>query len=794
MKRITIIYFLILQFTANCILSQNQADENQSKIAAILDNYFDLEREAIHLHLDKSTFLNTEEIWYQGYIINRKTNKPYFTTNVFVLLFDETGKQLSEKLVFASNGAFSGKIELDPKLDSGNYYVQVYTNWMNNFSENESTITKVSIINPEQGLKVYNKVNVASLDIFLNPEGKSLIKEVSNTIGVQVKDCRGNSPENLDANIVDSNGEIIKTIKLNRFGLGKFDLIPTNEIVKVTVNYGSKTLEKTLPNADLIGVSIEANTFSIENKTAIKIKTNKASADVFNSKRLNLVVHQDQKVTMYPFEFKPNEYEKTFLINNSDLEEGINTLRIIDNDLKQWSERSVFISSNKRNDNFNVLKNKRNQDKISLIGYSDYPKSIVSISVLPEDSKSNNEDNSIIAGITINPYLNNALTHANYYLVAQNRLKLFELDLVLMNEAKSKYNWDSMKLNPPTSLYSFDIGINLKGTIDASTKDKTSHKVNLVTYKDMIVKTADVSEKGEYLFENLVLTDSTLVNLTLQKLPSTEELKAKLIPQILNRKKQFNKPITDLITQSCTDNSDFETIVDFDIPKIEGKIINLDAVVIKKKSATPKLEHGNILANTMLRGFKIDQSNNHSSLMNFIEYNGFNVLRDEGNIKITVRQKNSLNLPDQTPLVYVNDRMLFNSYDEIEFMKMIDIEEIYIDSHAIVASMNNNHGIIKIYTKRPKTGYFSKPNPNSFFIKEAFSENVSFKNAEYDNTQTKGFDNFGVIGWSPRIITTENGNFSFDVIDYNKSKCKIIIEGMTPEGELFQTERIVELK
>ncbi len=794
MKKFRIIYFFILLSSSSSLQSQNQTDESQTKIAAMLDNYFDLEREAIHLHLDKNILLNTETIWYQGYVINRKTNKPYFTTNVFVLLFDESGKLISDKLIFASNGAFSGKIELDPKLDSGNYYIHVYTNWMNNFSENESTITKVSVINPEQGFRVYKKVNIASLEIFLNPEGKSLIKEVSNTIGVQVKDCRGNSPENLEANVINSNGEILKTIKLNRFGFGKFDIVPTDEIVKVTVNYGSKTPEKSLPNADLIGVSIEANTFSIENKTAIKIKTNKASADLFNTKKLNLVVHQDQKLTIYPFEFKPNEFEKTFLINNSDLQEGINTLRIIDSDLKQWSERSVFIPSNTKESNFNILKNKRNQDKISLIGYSDYPRSIMSISVLPEDSKSINDDNSIIAGITINPYLNSSLKHANYYLLEQNRLKLFELDLVLMNEGKSKYNWDFMKINPPTSLYSFDIGINLKGTIDASTKDKTSHKVNLVTYKDMVVKTADVSEKGEYLFENLALTDSTLVNLSLQKFPSTEELKAKLIPQIVNRKKPFNKPITDLITQKCTDNSDFETIVDFDIPKIEGKIINLDAVVIKKKSAAPKLEHSNILANSMLRGFKIDQSNNHSSLMNFIEYNGFNVLRNEGNIKITVRQKNSINLPDQTPLVYVNDRMLFNSYSEIEFMKMTDIEEIYIDSHAIVASMNNNHGIIKIYTKRPKTGYFNKPNPNSFFIKDAFSEIVPFKNSEYENTQTKGFDNFGVLGWSPRIITNESGDFMFDVMDYNKSKCKIIIEGITPEGKLVQAEKIVELK
>jgi len=139
--------------------------------------------------------------------------------------------------------------------------------------------------------------------------------------------------------------------------------------------------------------------------------------------------------------------------------------------------------------------------------------------------------------------------------------------------------------------------------------------------------------------------------------------------------------------------------------------------------------------------------------------------------------------------------MLFGgSYAEIEFMKMIDIDEIYIDNHAVVASMNNNHGIIKIYTKRAKNGYFDKTDPNAFFIKEAFSDAVSFKNDNYENTQSQGFDNFGILGWSPKTISADNGNILFEVTDFNKAKCKVIIEGMTPEGKLFQEEKTVDLK
>ena len=350
-----------------------------------------------------------------------------------------------------------------------------------------------------------------------------------------------------------------------------------------------------------------------------------------------------------------------------------------------------------------------------------------------------------------------------------------------------------MKTNPPKSNYSFDIGINLKGKIDPSIKNKTFHKVKLVTYKDLIMSTSDVSEQGEYLFENLLLTDSTLVDLSLQKLPNFENIPQKLLPQIINRKRNYSKIFTGNTSQNCNVVIEYEPFSDVDLPIFEGKIINLKEVVLKSKKISD-LTYGNVLSNTMLRGYKIDEKYTTNSLLNFIEYNGFVVTRNQGKINISSRQRMSLNLPDPTPLVYINDRQLFSSFDELGFMQMIEIDEIFIDSRAIVASMNNNAGIIKIYTKKPKKGYFSRPNPNSFFMKDAFSDNVSFKNEEYANTQSIGFDNFAILGWFPRISSNESGDFGFDVIDYNKTKSKIIIDGMDSEGNLFHEEKIVDLK
>lgn len=791
MKKVFLIHFILVLFATHSSFSQNQTDENKSKIGTILDNYFDLEREAIHLHLDKTTFINNEAIWYQGYIINRKTNKPYFTTNVFVTLYDSKGKQLSEKLVYASNGAFSGKIELNPKLASGNYYIQVYTNWMNNFSENESTLIKINVINPEEGIIDSKKIVKESLAMTVHPEGNSYIDGVSNTVGIHVKDCNENAPNDLEATIQNSKGEILKTIKLNRFGYGKFDIVPNNEALKVIVNYADRVLEKELPIAAEIGIALEVNSFSIENKTAIKIKTNQTSINSFSSKQLSLVIHQDQNYTVYPMQLKATELEQTLVINNSDLHPGINTVRIIDNNLKQWYERLIYICPTTKI-NCDVNKNKSENGKISIGGHTGYSNSTISLSVLPEETKSIDENNSITAGLTINPYLIAPLQNANYYLNAPSRLKYYELDLVLLNQDNPKYQWDFMKISPPASNYSFDMGIDLKGTIEASIKDKTSHKVKLVTYKDLITMSADVSEKGEYEFKHLILTDSTMVNLSLQKLTDSGEIATKLTPQILNRKRVFNKAFTGDNEENCATPLSAEHDLNLDLPHFEGKTIKLDEVVVKNNK--PKLTYEKTLSNTMLRGYKIDNSNNHGSVLNFIEQSGFVVIRDLGSVKIYARGKASLNMGEPTPLVYIDDRQLFSSYAELEFMQMIDVDEIYIDPRAIVASMNNNQGIIKIYKKRAKNTYFSKSNPNSFFIKDAFTDIKSFKNADYENTQSKGFDNFGIIGWSPKISSDENGNFQFEITDFNKSKCRIIIEGMTAEGTIFHEEKIVELK
>ena len=509
------------------------------------------------------------------------------------------------------------------------------------------------------------------------------------------------------------------------------------------------------------------------------------------NKKVYLLVHQDQKYVIYNIQLNAASSEQIIFINNSDLFEGVNTIRIIDSDLKQWAERLIYVYPKIENTT-SILKNGTKGGKINLVGYSSYQNSSISISVLPNDTKSWDDGNNIFSGLTINPYLNDPLENANYYFNSLGRTKYYALDLCLLNQSSMKYQWEFMKTTTPSTNYSFDIGISLKGTIDSSIKDKPYHKVKLVSYQDLIMMSSDVTEKGDYLFEHILIPDSTNLNISLQKLPDFKVVENVFTPQLINRIKAFYKPFKINIPENCTSPEESTDILSsFDLPKFSSNSILLDEVkVINDKT---KLVYERMLGNSSLRAFKVDEHMKNQSLLNFIEMNGFDVAKDFGSVTVYARNKSTVNSARATPLITIDERALM-SHDELDMMLMGEIDEIYLSPYAIVPSVNNYQGVIKIYTKKLPGKRLQKQDTNKFYVQNAFAHNINFKNADYTNTQSEGFENYGLINWSPKITTDESGQFIFDIIDYNKPKGRIIIEGMTPEGKLFQEEKTIDLK
>jgi hypothetical protein len=774
----------ILLFTSNILQGQKTNDKTVSLISTALENYFLLERENINLHLNKTTFLSNEKIWLKGYVVNRKTNQPFFnTTNVFALLYDDKGNKLFEKLLFAGNGTFTGNFELDKNLHSGDYYIQVYTNWMNNFWENESTVQKIKIINPNEGAIITNSNPTETLAITLNPEGGSLIKGVSNIVGVKLADCFGNTFENATIEIQDDKNNVLQTIKLNPFGYGKFEITPTNSPIKAVFQSYDLKIESLLPLASDIGIALEVNNFSYTDQAIVKVKTNWETIPLLKDKELYVVVHQDDKKSIIPLKINLENLEQTMSIANKFLSEGINTIRIIGSDLKQWCERVTYVYP-KEDKSLNIMFNFKKDGKIKMAGYSDYANANLSISILPEETKAMDIEDNIIYTSTISPYITEGFNKAHYYFTEPTRKKYYELDLVLLNQQKPKYDWENIVSNPPKSNYSFDIGLTIKGAVNQELKNKSDYKVRLYSVLDLILVLSDVNKKNEFLFENIAVADSTVVDLSLLKSPELNVISTNFATVVLNRNKPFKKPFWVPFSE-CPKPQVYNYDTSFDLPKFNGEIINLNEVVLK---TNPKktLVNENKYGNSHLRGYKIPE-NDTSSLLGFIEQNGFNVSRTSmGEVSITGRQVTTLLGAASTPEVYLDDRVLF-SFAELDMLDMNDIDEIYISSTAIVPSTRNKQGIIKIYRRKnliTKTTVKSV----SFMIKQGFERNSNFVNNDYQSYTNKGFENYGIVDWSQTILTDEKGNFLFEFHDANIKKYKVVIQGFTIDGKLINKE------
>src|SRR5690606_2148695 len=236
-----------------------------------------------------------------------------------------------------------------------------------------------------------NKNAEAEVTIDLKPESGVFLNDCHNTIGVYVTGC-DNTPLNInEALVINEKGETIKKVALNDLGYGKFDIIASNKNnLKVVVSVKGITHEKALPALQAEGITMEANSYTIADKTFIKLRTNNFTYKKVENKPLYLTVQKDDKAFITEFVFKENKLELTLQFENKELFTGINTLRLIDDNLNQIAERLIYIYPDTV---LNSQLNKISDDNgtVEFKGKVNNPYMNLSISVLPADTKSSTE-------------------------------------------------------------------------------------------------------------------------------------------------------------------------------------------------------------------------------------------------------------------------------------------------------------------------------------------------------------------------------------------------------------------
>jgi hypothetical protein len=786
-KSLGIIFFLFLSSLA---FSQAQLNPNQEKIANAITEFYKLDRENIHLHLNKSAYLTSDEIWFKGYIIEKKSKKPFLpTSNVHIVLIDSKGEKVKSYLFYAENSVFEGNIKLDENINTGTYYLHVYTNYMNNFGEDESNAFEIKIINPNDNETIQNTAitDYNSITTEFYPESNVFLEGTSNTIGIKITDCNGNGITVKNGEIIDSKGITVTNFSTNDLGYGKFDILQTkNELYKAIFISNETKIEKALPLPVMNGIAFSVNNYTFENKTTLKIKTNTNSLTSYKNEPLTLVIQQDDDTSFVEFTFKENTTEQLLTLPSDNFAEGINNILLIDKNLKKIAERVIFKPAKfDRNINLKVLKTKN--DSITISGSSPILMGSLSISVLPDNTKSDKNKKTIYNSFVLDNQLEGKTPKGNYFLSNFSKRKHYELDTYLICQ-KSKYNWQAMLIAPPQKKFDFDNGLTIKGTINKTLDNRNSYKVQLSSIPLGLNEFAEINDKNEFYFTNILASDSTTVHLSLldKKEKSTE---IKLFTQVLNNNRPFIKLFKPLKKECPTINTVDDS--DYDFPKI-ANTIRLDSINISTTTKKPTFKNVGRHGNAMAKSFKITEADHSRDILQFIAANGYDVMIQGGTVTIVGRRSTSF-MGTKSPLIYIDDvpNMDFNL---LLGYSLREVDEIYINKRGYGGGMEAANGVIRIYTKKGVSGYqkFSI-NSQSFLVKNGFQPAKRFTNPKYTSFSSDGFKDFGTIHWEPYVETDENGVFNFSMPNLNQKSVQITIEGISSDGQLISETKIIEI-
>ncbi|MBK7626017.1 MAG: hypothetical protein IPJ16_02245 [Bacteroidales bacterium] len=105
-------------------------------------------REEIFIHTDKEEYISGEDIWFNIYLIDRKSFKPATSGKIaYVEILNYENKPVIQKRFMLEGGVSPGHLVLPDTLSSGTYTIIAYTNWMKNFLPYNCFIKEIEVYN-----------------------------------------------------------------------------------------------------------------------------------------------------------------------------------------------------------------------------------------------------------------------------------------------------------------------------------------------------------------------------------------------------------------------------------------------------------------------------------------------------------------------------------------------------------------------------------------------------------------------------------------------------------------------
>ncbi len=789
--------------------SQTKPD-NIEDLQEAYSSFFALEREVPYLHLNKTSFTNSEKLWFAAYSFNlQKPLQTDLTTNLTVAIYDDEGKNISSKILYIENGYGAGNFDLI-HLEPGNYIIRAFSNYSKNFVEANNFVQKFSILGSSGEKKLSSTTSSSSsatssntttntdfsnnyYDLQLLPEGGHLLANVTNTIAVKLINKKGQSLK-FEVGRVLKQGKPILKFNSSPFGTASFSINPeTNEnyLVEIELENG-QTIKQKLPQIETYGLTLTCNIFAPE-EIIVAVKTNAASIERIKNKDFYLIVRQGGKMQGLGFQIAEKELASNLHLKKSKLFPGVNTITIFNENFEPILERLVFNRTTIPRHKIKLAETKNLGDSLSIkLQLTSMPDSLalnkVSVSVLPEKNLFYKQENNSLSAYFLKPYLKGYVENAESFFSREQSIRKrdYYLDLLLKTQGWSKYNWHAIYNSPPKILFKKETGFTVNGVIKN------------INYKKE--KAAMIKSKSTNLFEVVDLKPDGSFSIDSAYILRKDNISVGIISE-RNNKISRNKLYSTI--RPGIDSSDFKQATKFIFPVLKNETTKnsgkgysafitkenvLDSVLIKANTHRRSNRQTTPFSEITL----IDESISKSYLYitDYIAQQGFDVHRHPGKVEIFSRRLQNFGGPP-VPVVVI-DGIPFSNNEGSDFLISLRTDEVKSieirKTGAIQFASNGTGGVIRIKTRIDSGFSMKKPTIQGFLANSGFTEPDEYYSPKYKYYEPE-FQKFGVIDWKSMLELNKNGELEFKIPNRNVSDINLYIEGFSQNG-YFISEKI----
>ena len=329
-----LIFFLILNVHGLHAFSQTDIfqDLNKSKV----ENKPLVLSEKLFVHSDKSFYMAGELLWFKIYAVDGGYNRLMLPERfTYIEVLDRSNTAVLQAKIPMKDGTGNGSFFIPLSLNTGNYTLRAYSNWMKNFDPGYFFEKTITLFNPLKRVPLKNPTESRIYSVGFFPEGGNMVTGLESKVGVKVTDQYGKGVE-FTGRLEDRDKNTLVKFRNFRYGMGSFYFTPEKNIsYHAMIVLPDTTLQVAIPaiypegfvmhvketENGLIQVTVHANTgFTLP---------------------MYLLV-QARKIVKLTEAGTLAGGEAIFLIDKNKLGDGFSTLTIFDNGKQPVCERLYF--------------------------------------------------------------------------------------------------------------------------------------------------------------------------------------------------------------------------------------------------------------------------------------------------------------------------------------------------------------------------------------------------------------------------------------------------------------------